>query len=309
MRTDITGLLLAASCAASVHATPAAAGACDRTTEVAGYACRNEAKDDYWIGVGRCANVAGNGARNTCLRDAEAQLEEAKEECGEQAEARTQLCAALGQAPYDPQIKPQDFLSPEQTAQQPNPYLPLVPGSEHVYRNDADEEIITVTVTTETLEIMGVEAMVVRDTVTGLDGELIEDTEDWFAQDVHGNVWYFGEISLNFEDGRLVDVEGSWTAGVEHAKPGIVMPAAPKAGMTYRQEFDLGGAEDAGRVLDTQGSESTPAASCAATCLVTEDFSPLEPDAVEHKYYAPGVGLILELDPESGERTELVSRR
>jgi hypothetical protein len=299
--------LLAAACAAAAGAPPALAGACDRTTEVAGFACRHEAKDDYWIALGRCANVANNGARSTCKRNAETQLEEAQDECADQAEARAQLCAALGQAPYDPDIRAKRFLTPEQAAQQPNPYLPLVPGSERVYRNA--EEIITVTVTTQTLEVMGIEAMVVRDVVTDLEGELIEDTEDWFAQDVDGNVWYFGEIAQNFEDGRLVDVEGSWAAGVEHAKPGIVMPAAPRAGMTYRQEFDLGGAEDAGRVLDTQGSESVAAASCAATCLVTEDFSPLEPGAVEHKYYAPGVGLILELDPESGERTELVSRR
>jgi len=307
MNNAIKLTLLAAGLAVLAGVPPASAGACDRTTEVAGYACQNEAKDDYWIAVGRCANLAGNGARSTCLRETEAQFAEAQEECGDQAEARGQLCAALGQAPYDPQIKAQDFLTPEQTAQQPNPYLRLVPGSELVYRNA--EETITVTVTSETLEILGIEVMVVRDTVTDLDGELIEDTEDWFAQDVRGNVWYFGEISQNFEGGRLVDVEGSWTAGVERAKPGIVMPASPKAGMTYRQEFDLGGAEDAGRVLDTRGSAATPAASCVATCLVTEDFTPLEPGHIEHKYYAPGVGLILEVDPETGERTELISRR
>jgi hypothetical protein len=307
MKRLIPMTLLIATCTAATGAPPAQAGACDRTTEVAALACGHEAKDDYWIEVGRCVNVASNGARNTCLREAAAQLEQAQEACDDEAEARAQLCAALGQAPYDPPIKAQGFLTPEQTARQPNPYLPLVPGSARVYRNA--EEIITVTVTAETLEIMGIEVMVVRDTVTDLEGELIEDTEDWFAQDVHGNVWYFGEIALSFEGGRLVDIEGSWTAGVERAKPGIAMPAAPPAGLTYRQEFDLGGAEDAGRVLDTRGSASTPAASCAATCLVTEDFTPLEPGHVEHKYYAPGIGLILELDPESGERTELVSRR
>ncbi|MGH8443301.1 MAG: hypothetical protein ACRETF_10430 [Nevskiaceae bacterium] len=307
MSKSIAMTLLAATAAAALAGPPAHAGACNRTTEVAGYACQNEAKDDYWTAVGRCANVANNGARSRCLADAREQLAEAREECGEQADARDALCAALGQAPYDPAIRRQDFLTPQQTAQRPNPYLPLVPGSERVYRSD--DEIITVAVTGETREILGVEVIVVRDIVTTLDGTLVEDTEDWFAQDVAGNVWYFGEIAQNFEDGRLTDVEGSWTAGVERAKPGIVMPAAPATGLTYRQEFDLGNAEDAARVLATHASQATPAAACTASCLVTADFTPLEPGHLEHKYYAPGVGLILELNPDSGERTELVSRR
>lgn len=307
MRNVIPLLLFTAGCAASAHAPAAHAGACDRTTEAAGHACANEARDDYWIAIGRCANVANNGARNGCLADAEAQLAEAQDECAAQTAARAELCAALGQAPYDPVIKAHDFLTPEETALQPNPYLPLVPGSESVYRNA--EETITVTVTAETREILGIQAIVVRDVVTDADGELVEDTEDWFAQDVDGNVWYLGEIALNFEGGRLVDVEGSWTAGVERAKPGIVMPAAPRTGLSYRQEFDLGNAEDAARVLDTRASEQVPAASCDARCVVTVDFTPLEPGHLEHKYYAPGIGLILEVDPESGERTELVSRR
>ncbi|MGQ0587474.1 MAG: hypothetical protein ACT4PK_09780 [Gammaproteobacteria bacterium] len=299
--------LLAAGVAAGAGAQEAGAGACDRTTEVAGFACQNEAKDDYWIAVGRCTNVVNNGARSRCLADAKAQLAEDQENCGDQATARAQLCAALGQAPYDPAIAAKNFLTPAQAAARPNPYLPLVPGSTSVYRSAG--EVITVTVTGETREILGVEVTVVRDIVTDEDGELIEDTEDWFAQDVDGNVWYFGEIAQNFEDGLLTDVEGSWTAGVEFARPGIVMPAAPKAGLVYRQEFDLGNAEDAARVKTTRGDARTPAADCQSRCVVTVDFTPLAPGHVEHKYYAPGIGLILEVDPESGERTELVSRR
>jgi hypothetical protein len=155
--------------------------------------------------------------------------------------------------------------------------------------------------------ILGVTTIVVRDVVVDDEGGFVEDTDDWFAQDVAGNVWYFGEIAKNYEDGEFVDIEGSWTAGVDGAKPGIVMPASPTVDAVYRQEFALGNAEDAAEVLGTSESATTPGGSCAGTCVLTRDFTPIEPDALEHKYYAPGIGLILELDPESGERTELVS--
>jgi hypothetical protein len=140
------------------------------------------------------------------------------------------------------------------------------------------------------------------------DGEVIEDTFDWYAQDKDGNVWYFGEIALNFEDGQLVDIEGSWTAGVDGAKAGIIMKARPAVGDVYRQEFFLGDAEDMGEVLSVKASASVPApgASCDGDCLLTRDWTPLEPDAEEEKSYAPGIGPILEVNPETKERVELV---
>jgi len=133
-----------------------------------------------------------------------------------------------------------------------------------------------------------------------------EDTDDWMTQDVEGNVWYFGEISKTYEDGELTDIEGSWTAGVDGAKPGILMKAAPEVGDVYRQEFALGEAEDAGEVVSTTGSATVPAASCSGSCVVTRDFTPIEPDGEEFKYYLSGVGLILEENPETGGRVELV---
>jgi hypothetical protein len=139
------------------------------------------------------------------------------------------------------------------------------------------------------------------------DGEVMEDTDDWFAQDTDGNVWYFGEISKEYEDGELVGIEGSWKAGEDGAKPGILMKAVPQVGEVYRQEFLLGEAEDMGEVLSLTGSAVVPAASCSEDCAVIKDFTPLEPDADEDKYYAPGIGLILEVDNEDGgERVELV---
>jgi hypothetical protein len=136
---------------------------------------------------------------------------------------------------------------------------------------------------------------------------VIEDTDDYFAQDVAGNVWYFGEISQSFDDnGDLENLDGSWKAGVELARPGIVMKAVPAVGDFYRQEFFLGEAEDMAEVTSASGTEAVPGAACAGTCLVTNEFTPIEPDASEDKYYAPGIGLILEVDSETGDRVELI---
>ena len=137
-------------------------------------------------------------------------------------------------------------------------------------------------------------------------GAAKEDTKDWYAQDVDGNVWYFGEISQTFEDGELAGIEGSWTAGVDGAKPGIVMKAAPAVGDVYRQEFSLGTAEDIAEILSLTGSTTVPGASCQGNCLVTKDFSPLDAGVFERKYYAPGIGSILEVNPKTGDRVKLV---
>jgi len=155
-----------------------------------------------------------------------------------------------------------------------------------------------VTVTNETKEIMGVTCVVVRDTVT-VDGELVEDTFDWYAQDKYGNVWYFGEESKQYEDGDLVSLEGSWKAGVDGAQPGIIMEADPVVGDLYRQEFAPGEAEDMGEVL-ALGETVTVPAGTFTDCLKTKDFTPMEPEVVEHKYYAPGVGVVKEVMVEGG---------
>jgi hypothetical protein len=156
--------------------------------------------------------------------------------------------------------------------------------------------------------IDNVTTIVVHDVVTDTNQVVKEDTDDFFAQAVDGTVWYFGETSRQFEDGEVVGVEGSFKAGIDGAKPGIIMEANPQVGDVYRQEFALGDAEDAAEVISTTGTESVPAASCTGTCVVTHDFSPLEPDANEQKLYKPGIGLILEIDVgEGGTRLELTS--
>ncbi len=207
-------------------------------------------------------------------------------------------------SPYDPQIDPADFV-----AGIDNPYLPYEPGTRFVYEGESEGETETdaVFVTHKTKEIMGVTCTVVKDVVS-VEGELIEKTFDWFAQDRFGNVWYFGEYSEEHEDGK-VSTAGSWEAGVDGAKPGIVMLADPDVGERYRQEYYAGEAEDMGQVLDLGASVEVPYGSFD-NVLVTKDWTPLERKVLENKYYAPGVGLVLERTVRGGTgRFELVELR
>lgn len=189
---------------------------------------------------------------------------------------------------YDPQLDPADFVE-----EIDNPYLPLAPGSRWVYAGDSDGEAedIVVVVTDQTRVIEGITAVVVRDTVR-VGGLLVEDTYDWFAQDRDGNVWYLGEDSSEIgPDGAVLNKDGSWEYGKDGALPGIVMPADPQPGDTFRQEFLAGEAEDMAEVLRVE-AEHTIGLGTYADVLVTEDWTPLEPEVVENKWYAPGIGKI-----------------
>jgi hypothetical protein len=151
----------------------------------------------------------------------------------------------------------------------------------------------------------GVTARVVRDTVTER-GRLVEDTFDWFAQDRAGNVWYLGEDTTEYEDGRPVSKEGSGEAGVDGARPGIVMLARPRPGHGYRQEHAPGEAEDRARVLSLDDQAEVPAGHFTDV-LTTKDWNPLEPKVLEYKLYARGVGLVLAVHVSGGSgREELV---
>lgn len=203
---------------------------------------------------------------------------------------------------YEPDVDPADFGGPID-----NPYLPLLEGARWVYEgtSDGEAERIEVTVTGETREVMGIEATVVRDTVTA-GGELVEDTDDWFAQDADGNVWYLGEDSKEYENGEVVSRAGSWEAGVDGALPGIVMPADPEVGQAYRQEYLAGEAEDLAEVVALDGRD-TVAGEEYEDLLVIEEWNPLEPETVEHKSYAAGIGVVVEMVTAGGEgRMELV---
>ena len=199
---------------------------------------------------------------------------------------------------YQPSVNPADFV-----AGVDNPLFPLVPGTRYVYQGGG--ETTEVTVTDDTKQILGVTAIVVRDVVS-VGGEIIEDTYDWYAQDKTGDVWYLGENTKEYEDGELVSTQGSWEAGVDGAQPGIIMHATqPALGAPYRQEYYVCVAEDWGEVVSLNESVTVSYGSFDH-CLQTRDFTPLEPGVSEYKYYAPGVGLVLEVDVQSGARTELI---
>jgi hypothetical protein len=192
-----------------------------------------------------------------------------------------------------------------------NPFWPMTPGTRWRYR-EIDEEgrrlEVVVTVTSETKKVAnGITARVVRDTVVE-DGEVIEDTFDWYAQDAEGNVWYLGEDTAEFEGGELKTREGSWEAGVDRALPGVVVPAEPADGMRYRQEYYQGKAEDNGEVLSVREQVQVPAGHFTRS-LLTKDTSAIEPRILEYKLYAPGVGVVLTLSVSGGGgREELVKR-
>ena len=197
---------------------------------------------------------------------------------------------------YQPDIDPEEF-----TTEIDNPYMPLVVGRTLTYE-EGDERVV-VTVADSTRTVMGVEVRVVRD--REYDGQrLVEDTEDWFAQDNDGNVWYFGEATAECRDGTITTRAGEWQAGVDGAQPGIVMLAAPRVGDYYRQEFYRGRAEDVAHVREL-GATVTHEGTTYEDVIVTEDFTALEPGQLEHKMYAPDVGLIQE-GPAGGPTVRLV---
>jgi hypothetical protein len=211
-------------------------------------------------------------------------------------------------ADYAPKIDPSNFVK-----EVDNPYFPLKPGTTWVYEGQTEDgtERVKDTVLRETKRVMGVECVVLHDRVWE-NGELIEDTFDWHAQDREGNVWYFGENSREIENGEIVSKQGSFEAGVDGALPGIIMPADPKVGDSYRQELSPGEAVDMAEVISLDGAAlndavTTPYDAFSKDVLVTKDWNPLEPEILEHKYYAPGVGLIGEVKITGpSEKVELV---
>jgi hypothetical protein len=192
-----------------------------------------------------------------------------------------------------------------------NPWFPLRPGTTDLYHGikDGQPSRDVVTVTERTKVIQGVRCTVVRDRLY-LRGRLEERTQDWYAQDKAGNVWYFGEATAELHpDGSVKSTEGSWQSGVDGARAGIFMPAHPRPGQSGLQEFYKGHAQDHFRVLSLAVHVRTPGASSNAA-LLTREWTPLEPGVVDHKIYVRGIGTALEQTVKGGdERNTLVSIR
>jgi hypothetical protein len=202
-------------------------------------------------------------------------------------------------------IDPSEF-----TTEIDNPYWPMKPGSQWVFREtDAEGTVsrVVVTVLDKTKMIAnGVEARIVHDQVTE-DDQVVEDTYDWYAQDADGNLWYLGEDTTEYENGKPKTKEGSWEAGVDGALPGIIMPADPQVGMTYREEYYKGHAEDGASIISTNALAKVPYGRFE-NGVQTRNFSGIEPDVVEEKIYAGGVGVVLEITVSGGsDRDELLS--
>jgi hypothetical protein len=212
-------------------------------------------------------------------------------------ERKSGVESGLPQGSEPVSLEPSNF-----TTKIDNPYFPLAPGSRWVFREGAQR--VEITVTNATKKIEGITTRVVHDVVTE-DGKLVEDTHDWYAQDSAGNVWYMGEATTEYENGKPKTTEGSWEAGVDGAEPGIIMPATPRPGLTYRQEYYKGHAEDRAKVITLDAKVKVPFGRFDRV-LETEDTAPLGKGTVEHKYYARGTGQVLAVG-SGGDREELVS--
>jgi hypothetical protein len=295
---------------------------CSQTAGLLFEACQAEAEDDNLVGEAICINISDSADRADCLKELDASDDEAEELCAEQYDGRLAACKLLGEGRYDPDFDPALFDNPKSPTN-PNPYFPLKVGNKWTYK--ASDEIDTVEVLGETKAIDGVKCIVVRDVVQK-DSGASESTDDWYAPAKDGNTWYCGEEVKNYEtfDGdnpkrpELVSIDGSFKAGRDGDKPGIISLKKPKKGDVYLEEFSLGNAEDVTVILSTSyayGKSATldqgvPKALakrfCPNNCVVTKNFSLLEPGIFARKYSAPGIGVFLEV--EQGEvAAQLVS--
>jgi len=197
---------------------------------------------------------------------------------------------------------------PDFAAEIDNKYFPLQPGTTFLYRGTQEGKArrVSVFVTHKIKMILGIRATVVLDQVL-VDGKPEEKTFDWYAQDKHGNVWYLGEDSSDYVNGKWVRSDGSWETGVDGAKPGIVMEADPSSGDLYRQEYYAGHAEDMAKVLGTDASVAVPYGRFDHA-LETSEWTPLERGVIEHKSYVRGVGNVRTVMVKGGaEEERLVS--
>jgi hypothetical protein len=198
-------------------------------------------------------------------------------------------------------LNPADF-----TTRIDNPYWPMRKGSRWVYREtdpEGTKQRVVVTVTRRTKMIAnGVRARVVRDVVTEK-GTPVEVTDDYYAQDRAGNIWYLGEATTEYENGKPTSTEGSFEAGVDGAQAGVIMPAKPRVGLAYREEYYAGHAEDKARIVSLREQAEVPFGHFRRV-LMTRNTNPLEPKSVEFKFYARGVGPVLTIGVSGGSDRE-----
>jgi len=298
-------------------------GFCSQTANTLFAACKSGANDDSLVKKAVCINILDEGERATCFDELNDDRKESRELCVDQHDWRLDACKLVGEARYDPDIDPARFDNDFGHLTNPNAYFPLGIGKEWRYLSGDESDIVKVL--NQTKAIDGITCVVVRDEVFK-NGVLSEGTDDWYAQALDVNVWYCGENTAEYESvpgdnpeaPELVNIDGSFKAGRDGDKPGIIFLASPSRGDVYLEEFSLANAEDVTQVLSTSYAYGHNAELdqlvprqlaerfCAGDCVVTKNFSLLEPGIFARKYYARGIGVILEVEPETQTISQLV---
>ena len=288
---------------------------CEKSADKMFQSCRFEINEEYFATTAKCINLGVAEERNECFAEAKETRFKDKTGCGEQKVARNNVCEFLAEDRYDPEglLDSGNFVTEPDDS---NPYFSLLPGHTYVARAGEDfEETIVVTVTDKVREILGVNCRVVVDIVLVKEDEefvAVEVTDDYYAQALNGDVHYCGEVARNFEDNALVDLDGSFEAGRDLAKSGILIKAQPVEGDAHRQEYLLGEAEDVIRYVAGAGNPTSvgegeggenPNFPCEGNCVKTEEFIPTEPRSGEFKYFLAGTGFVLGVGLEEGQPT------
>jgi hypothetical protein len=296
---------------------------CTQTATLVHRACGSEADDSYLRTAAACINLVDDTARQTCLADAKSARKDAVQLCADQKGARLGICAAVGEARYDPVFTQEFFETDYHNLSNPNRFMPLGIGNRWDYQGSG--ETVKIEILNRTKTIDGVKCIVQRDQVFK-GGFIAEDTNDWFAQAKDGNVWYCGEEVKDYETfaddkpvtAELVSIDGSFKVDRDLARPGIIFMGNPRPGVTYREEVSLANAEDVSEIVSTtyrygqipELDRFVPKALvqllCRGDCVVTNAFTAVAPGVIERKYFAPGIGFILQTKPATGDTVQLV---
>lgn len=297
---------------------------CSASARLLHAACGLDADADRLVARAKCEHVADDAARTQCLAESKQARADAGDLCRGQLATRRAACKVLGEARYEPAWEPARFDHDFRKLSNPNPYFPLGIGNRWEYRGGNERNVVEVLDRTKL--IAGVTCVVLRDLVWQT-GRLVEATDDWFAAGRDGSSWYCGEEVKDYESYKgdrprrpeLVSFDGSFKHGRDHDKGGLIMPAQPRRGQVYLEEFSLGNAEDVSEILSDNYAWGGGKAAldrlvprdlalllCNADCIVTKNYSLLEPGDYALKYYARGIGFFLETMPQDDETLQLV---
>lgn len=295
---------------------------CSTTASLLFDACGNQVKSDDAVANAKCLNIGDAQQRRDCRLQMRTARAEATQLCKDQHDGRLSTCAQLGEARYDPNFDPVSFDSDFARLSHPNPYFPLGIGYKWEFRGG--NEVNKIEIPGDVKVIEGVHCIVVHDLVYK-GGLLAEATDDWYAAARDGNTWYCGEEVKDYESfvndlpvvPELVSISGRFKHGVNHDKAGVIMQAMPVTGQIYLEEFSLANAEDASQVLSTSYSYGQSSGLdqlvprelaqllCHDDCVVTNNYSLLEPGVYAIKYYARNIGFFLETKPLEGTAVQL----